>query len=104
MNEDPATQLAGISKKDLALVERLPAWGKTLRVRSVSAPMIHVVDSGVAARLMRVGPDRLVRLDSTAPTEFGNLLEAFVVGELAQAGLLARRAGDDGALAHSRRW
>ena len=45
-------------------------------------PKIHVVDSGLAARLMRVTPAKLATLDSTALTEFGNLLETFVVGEL----------------------
>lgn len=68
--------------EDLFLIERLPAWGTTLRRRSVSAPKVHVIDSGVAARLMRVSPDRLATLDPTALTEFGNLLETFVAGEL----------------------
>lgn len=68
--------------EDLFLLERLPAWGKTLRARTVASPKIHVIDSGVAARLMRVSPDKLASLDATALTEFGNLLETFVVGEL----------------------
>ncbi len=68
--------------EDLFLLQRLPAWGKTLRVRAVAAPKVHVVDSGLAARLMRVTPDKLATLDPTALTEFGNLLETFVVGEL----------------------
>lgn len=68
--------------EDLFLIERLPAWGKTLKTRTVAAPKVHVIDSGVAARLMRVSPDKLARLDPTAQTEFGNLLETFVVGEL----------------------
>lgn len=68
--------------EDLFLLERLPAWGKTLRARAVASPKIHVVDSGVAGRLLRVGADRLTGLDPTTLTEFGNLLETFVVGEL----------------------
>ena len=68
--------------EDLFLIERLPAWGTTLRARSVSTPKVHVVDSGLAARLMGVSPARLTRLDATAQSEFGNLLETFVVGEL----------------------
>lgn len=68
--------------EDLFLVERLPAWGKTLRVRAVRTAKIHVVDSGVAARLLRLTPAKLASLDATALTEFGNLLETFVVGEL----------------------
>ncbi|TXJ05579.1 MAG: ATP-binding protein [Aeromicrobium sp.] len=68
--------------EDLFLIERLPAWGKTLRKRSVSSPKLHVIDSGVAARLMRISPEKLATLEPTALTEFGNLLETFVVGEL----------------------
>ena len=68
--------------EDLFLVQRLPAWGKTLRARAAARPKIHVVDSGLAARLMRVTAAKLASLDATALTEFGNLLETFVVGEL----------------------
>lgn len=64
------------------LVHRLPAWGTTLRSRAASRPKIHVVDSGVAARLLRLTPDKLARRDPTALTELGHLLETFVVGEL----------------------
>jgi len=68
--------------EDLFLIQRLPAWGKTLRARAAAAPKVHVIDSGVAARLMRVSSAKLSTLDPTALTEFGNLLETFVVGEL----------------------
>lgn len=68
--------------EDLFLVERLPAWGKTLRARTVASPKVHMIDSGVAARLLRVSPDKLSGLNPTTLTEFGNLLETFVVGEL----------------------
>ena len=68
--------------EDLFLIARLPAWGKTLRARATATPKIHVVDSGLAARLMRVTPAKLATLDLTALTEFGNLLETFVVAEL----------------------
>jgi predicted AAA+ superfamily ATPase len=68
--------------EDLFLIERLPAWGKTLRARTVASPKVHVIDSGVAARLMRVSPSKLAGLDPTTLTEFGNLLETFVIGEL----------------------
>lgn len=64
------------------LVERLPAWGTTLRARAVGSPKLHVVDSGVAARLLRLTPQKLARLDPTSLTEFGHLLETFVVWEL----------------------
>ena len=68
--------------EDLFLIDRLPAWGKTLRVRTTASPKVHVLDSGVAARLMRVTPAKLATLDPTALAEFGHLLETFVVGEL----------------------
>jgi len=64
------------------LLRRLPAWGKTLTARSGSSPKIHVVDSGIAARLLRLTPTKLATLDPTAQTEFGHLLETFVVNEL----------------------
>lgn len=68
--------------EDLFLIERMPAWGKTLRARAVATPKVHVIDSGVAARLLRLTPTKLTTLDATAQTEFGNVLESFVVGEL----------------------
>lgn len=68
--------------EDLFLITRLPAWGKTLRARAGSKSKVHVVDSGLAARLLRLTPTKLASLDPTALTEFGNLLETFVVGEL----------------------
>ncbi|MDP9799900.1 putative AAA+ superfamily ATPase [Catenuloplanes nepalensis] len=68
--------------EDLFLIDRLPAWGKTLRSRSAASPKVHVIDTGVAARLMRITPAKLAGLDPTALVEFGHLLETFVVGEL----------------------
>lgn len=68
--------------EDLFLVIRLPAWGKTLRSRVSVRPKVHLVDSGLAARLLRLTPVKLATLDPAALTEFGNLLETFVVGEL----------------------
>ena len=68
--------------EDLFLVTRLPAWGKTLRARATAKPKVHIVDSGLAARLLRITPAKLDSLDPTALTEFGHLLETFVVGEL----------------------
>ena len=68
--------------EDLFLVVRLPAWGKTLRSRVSVKPKVHVVDSGLAARLLRLAPERLIGLDPAALADFGHLLETFVVGEL----------------------
>lgn len=68
--------------EDLYLVQRLPAWGKTLRARAAKTPKVHVVDSGLAAWLLGSSPSRLATLDPTALSEFGHLLETFVVGEI----------------------
>ncbi|WP_196716824.1 ATP-binding protein [Actinomyces trachealis] len=64
------------------LVVRLPAWGKSLRSRVSAKPEIHVVDSGLAARLLRLTPEKLTGIDPASLTDFGHLLETFVVGEL----------------------
>src|SRR5690606_14803686 len=64
------------------LIQQLPAWGTTLTSRSSNKPKLHVVDSGVAARLLRLSAERLDKRDPSALTEFGHLLETFVVGEL----------------------
>ncbi len=76
------------------LISRLPAWGTTLRSRAAGKAKVHVVDSGVAARLLRLTPARMATLEPTALTEFGHLLETFVVGELLkQAGWIDGVAG-----------
>jgi predicted AAA+ superfamily ATPase len=64
------------------LVSRLRAWGKTLSSRTGVTPKLHVIDSGVTARLLRLTPDKLLRNDPASLTELGHLLESFVVGEL----------------------
>ena len=68
--------------EDLFLIRRVGAGGRTLRARAAAHPKVHVLDSGLAARLMGVTPQRLSRLDPAALSEFGHLLETFVVGEL----------------------
>ena len=74
------------------LVRLLPAWGKTLRAATVSRPKIHVADSGLAARLLRLTPERLAGLDTTSLQQFGHLIETFVVGEvLKQASWMEHR-------------
>ncbi len=64
------------------LVHQLPAWGTTLGSRIGAAPKIHVVDSGLAARLLRLTERKLAVASAQALTEFGHLLETFVVGEI----------------------
>ncbi len=92
LNVAKAAEAVGVSRataeshlrllEDLFLVVRLPAWGKTLRSRVNSKPKTHLVDSGLAARLLRLNPDRLTTIDPAALTEFGHLLETFVIGEI----------------------
>lgn len=85
--------------EDLFLVVRLPAWGKTLRSRVSVKPKVHVVDSGLAARLLRLTPDSLQGLDPAALTDFGHLLQTFVVGEVRKQ---ASWLGEPVALGHWR--
>lgn len=92
LNVEHAAQTAGLDKattdsyisllEKVFLVHRLSAWGKTLTARSASSPKIHVVDSAIAARLLRLTPEKLSTLDPTAQTELGHLMETFAVGEL----------------------
>jgi predicted AAA+ superfamily ATPase len=63
------------------LIHRLRAWGTTLRARASSKPKVHVFDSGVAARLLRLTPEKLARLQPTSLQQFGHLLETFAVNE-----------------------
>lgn len=56
--------------------------GTTLRSWVNLRPKVHVVDSGLAARLLRITEDRLAALDPSTLTDFGHLLETFVVGEI----------------------
>jgi predicted AAA+ superfamily ATPase len=64
------------------LLYRLPAWGTTLTARSTALPKVHVVDSGLAARLLRLSGAKLRAADPTSLQQFGHLLETFVVGEI----------------------
>ena len=64
------------------LVHQLPAWGTTLGSRIGAAPKIHVVDSGLAARLLRLTESKLGTASAAALAEFGHMLETFVVGEV----------------------
>lgn len=68
--------------ESLFLISTLPAWGTTISARSVEAPKIHVVDSGVGGHLLRLSRSKLERGDASALTEFGHLAESFVVQEV----------------------
>jgi uncharacterized protein len=74
------------------LIHRLPAWGKTLRSRVGNTPKVHMFDAGLAARLLGLTAQKLARRQPSALTEFGHLLETFVVNEvLKQIGWHDRR-------------
>lgn len=64
------------------LIHRLPAWGRTTRSRVGASPKVHVVDSGLAARLLRLTDAKLGERSAPALSEFGHLLETFAVGEI----------------------
>ncbi len=64
------------------LIHRLPAWGTTLRARVSAKPKLHLVDSGVAGRMLGVDESRLAAAQPQATTQLGYLLETFCVGEL----------------------
>ncbi len=63
------------------LIHRLPAWGQSPKVRAIGTPKLHVLDSAVAARLMRLNSARLAELNTTSLQQFGHVLESFVVAE-----------------------
>ena len=67
----------------LFLVRRLPAWHRNHAKRLVKAPKIHLIDSGLAATLSGLRVEDW----SSHSTDFGPLLESFVVQQLiCQAG------------------
>jgi predicted AAA+ superfamily ATPase len=68
--------------EDVFMVYQLPAWGRTLKSRIAAKPKIHLVDSGIAARLMGLTAEKLGAKEASALTEFGHLLETFTVSEI----------------------
>jgi len=92
LNIAAAGESAGLKKRTadnyvalleaLFLVHRLPAWGTTLRARAAALPKLHVVDSGLAARLLRLTAEKLTQTTASSLQQFGHLLETFVVGEV----------------------
>ncbi len=74
------------------LLHRLPAWGTTLNSKVGRAPKIHILDSAIAARLMGLSAGKLALQNPAALSQFGHLLETFVVNEiLKQASWLPQR-------------
>lgn len=64
------------------LIIQLPAWSAGLSGRIAKRPKMHLADSGLAAHLQGVTAERLSPTDPAAVTQFGALLETFVVTEI----------------------
>lgn len=64
------------------LIHLLPPWDRTLTKRTNARPKVHLLDTGISTRLLRLTSEKLARRDPTALTELGHPLENFVVGEL----------------------
>ena len=78
------------------LVYLLWPWDRTLTRRTKQRPKIHMTDSGVAMRLLRLTSDKLTRHDPLALTEFGHPLETFVVNEILREASWTDSAGSVG--------
>lgn len=72
-----ALRYLGLAEQ-LFIVRSLPAWSSNALKRLVKAPKLHFIDTGLAAALRGVTPERIAA-DRTA---FGSLLESFVLSEL----------------------
>jgi predicted AAA+ superfamily ATPase len=71
------------------LVHRLPAWGTTLTSRVNKLPKTYLVDTGLGGRLLGITTRGVSRRVPAVLSEFGHLVETFVVNEiLKQAGWL----------------
>jgi predicted AAA+ superfamily ATPase len=68
--------------ESLFVLDTLPAWGTTITQRVAKSPKLHMVDSGLASHLIGLSAEKLNRRDPSALTEFGYVLESFVVREV----------------------
>ncbi|WP_280549317.1 MULTISPECIES: ATP-binding protein [unclassified Halomonas] len=62
----------------LFLIQQLPAWHRNHAKRLIKSPKLHIVDTGLAAALGRLGPEQWL----TEAERFGSLLESHVVEQL----------------------
>lgn len=65
--------------KTVFLLHEIPAWSRNLWPKAGRRPKFHLVDTGLAASLLGLGPDALAAPTSSAT---GPLLETFVVNEI----------------------
>lgn len=66
--------------EEVFLIKRIPAWSRNLRARTVSAPKVAMVDSGIAANLLELDAGALRQ----PMGHLGALLEGFVAMELSR--------------------
>ena len=64
------------------LVHRLPAWGSTLQARINRLPKLHLMDSGLCGWLLGLSVATVNRRIPAVMTEYGHVLETFVVNEV----------------------
>jgi predicted AAA+ superfamily ATPase len=64
----------------LFLIQRVPAWSRSFSRRIARAPKTALLDAGLAARLLGVGPASLAA--AVSPDAAGPLMETFVLSEL----------------------
>lgn len=64
------------------LLHRVPSWGTTLSARVNRMPKVHIVDTGLGGWLMGITPRGISRRIPAVLSEFGHLLETFVVNEV----------------------
>lgn len=73
------------------LIHRLPAWGTTLGAKAGALPKLHLTDSGVAGQMLRITIEKLHRKLPQTLTEYGHLLETFVVNEVLKQATWSRQ-------------
>lgn len=64
------------------LLHRLPAWGSTLQARINRLPKVHLMDTGLCGWLLGLSVASINRRIPAVMTEFGHVLETFVVNEV----------------------
>lgn len=62
----------------LFLIRKLPAWHSNEQKRLIKTPKIHLCDTGLSCALRDIDADYLAK----NPSDFGSLLETFVINEL----------------------
>ena len=64
------------------LLHRFPAWGSTLQARINRLPKVHLMDTGLCGWLLGLSVAGVNRRIPAVMTEFGHVLETFVVNEV----------------------